>query len=157
MDVSKHLDAVLQRWDAYFRENPLSLGMTLNKEDFNHMELLNKNIKDMMEQIRTQEFLSPENLDAYHRELMEKVEREKENALNEMKAFMAHNPKKLLEKIADSFGNARDRIVRAEDDGYNGKYLRKANLSLILGTMDGGMKYLNHLMDQVENVGKAKK
>ena len=84
--------------------------MALDKAEFNHMELLNQNLKEMIERIHTEDFLSPENLDEYHREILEKVQKEKENALNEMNAVMAYNPKKVLAKALDDLENALYRI-----------------------------------------------
>ena len=116
-DVAKFFDAILQRWSKHFNENPTSFGMTVDKNDLNHMDLLSKNIKAMMEQIKTQEFLSTEGLDKYHLELMEKVRMEQENALKEMNSFMAHNPKKLLLKVLNDMDIAMRKIEDGEDDG----------------------------------------
>jgi hypothetical protein len=149
-DVTKFFDAILQRWSKQFNENPTSFGMTVDKNDFNHMDLLSKNIKAMMEQVKTQEFLSPENLDNYHKEMMEKIKEEKENALNQMNAFMLHNPKKLLIKVLDNMDIITQKIEAGEDDGAGGKYISKFNLGMVRGNMDEGMKYLSHLMDMVE-------
>ena len=150
-DVVEFIKAVLDKWTAFFREHPTAIGMPMDKTEFNHMEMLSRNLTDMMERIRTEEFLSTENLDKFHQELMEKVRIEKENSLKEMNSFMAHNPKKLLVKALDDLDIITQKIEAGEDDGAGGKYISKFNLGMVRGNMDEAMKYLRHLMDMVEN------
>jgi len=108
-DITKHFDAILQRWNTYFKEHGgAALGMSLNTEDFNHMELLNKNIKEMMEQIKTQEFLSTDGLDKYHQELMEKEKQEKIDALNSLKAIENTNARKIIPKVMRGITQSMD-------------------------------------------------
>ena len=156
-NVSKHFDAILQRWDTHFKQDYTSLGMTLNKEDFNHMELLNKNIKEMMEKIKTQEFLSPENLDSYHKELMEKVEKEKENALNEMNAFMTHNPKKLIPKVVDDIGISIRHFQKADMDMAGLKWFNSVGQNQVLNPLNEALGLLEHMQDQVEAIKRREK
>ena len=127
-DVMEFLTAILGKWDLYFKEHPTSLGMLLDKGELNHMKLLSRNLKDMVEEIHSDVFLSIENLDAYHRDLMQKVRLEKEISLTEINSFMAYNPKKLLPKILDDMANAMKKIESADDDGAGGMYL----ISLLL-------------------------
>ena len=155
--ISRYFDAIHQKWDVYFKEHGPSMGMIIEKNDFNQMDVLNRNIREMMERIKTDDFLSPENLDKYHRELMEKVKQEQESSSKEMKTFIAHNPKKSLREIINEIYYVQKRIIEAEDDGYKGKFLTKGNLDLILGNIEDGMKRLNYLMDQVENVNRRNK
>ncbi|CAC11956.1 hypothetical protein [Thermoplasma acidophilum] len=156
-DVTKFLTAILEKWDNYFHQNPISLGMTLDKAEFNHMELLNQNLKEMIERIHTEDFLSPENLDTYHKELLEKVQKEKENALNEMNAVMAYNPKKVLTKALDDLENALYRIESGQDDSVGGRYLNNVTVKLIRGDVGEAMDFLDHLKDQVENKDRRSK
>ena len=156
-DVMEFLTAILGKWDLYFKEHPTSLGMLLDKGELNHMKLLGGNLNDMMERIHSDDFLSTENLDAYHKELMEKVKQEKENALTEINSFMAYNPKKLLPKILDDMANAMKKIESADDDGAGGMYLNKFTAGFVKGNLLEGMKYLNSLMDQVENKERRSK
>ena len=156
-DIIAFLTAILEKWDSYFMEHPTSLGMLLDKADFNQLELLGRNLKDMMERIHTEDFLSTENLDKYHRELLEKVKAEKENSLHEMDAFMAYNPKKVLAKILDNTANAMKKIEGADDDGAGGLYLNKFTSGFVKGNLLEGMKYTNYLMDQVEAIKRREK
>ena len=156
-DVGEFLTAILGKWDLYFKEHPTSLGMQLDKGELNYMDLLNRNLKDMVERIHSDDFLSPESLDKYHQELLEKVKAEKENSLHEMDAFIAYNPKKVLAKILDNTVNAMKKIEGAEDDGAGGMYLNKFTAGFIKGNLQEGMKYTNFLMDQVENKERRSK
>ena len=156
-DVMEFLTAILGKWDLYFKEHPTSLGMLLDKGELNHMKLLGGNLNDMMERIHSDDFLSPENLDKYHQELLEKIKAEKENSLHEMDAFMAYNPKKLLAKILDDVANAMKKIENSQDDGAGGMYLNKFTAGFVKGNLLEGMKYLNNLMDQVENKERRSK
>ena len=156
-DVMEFLTAILGKWDLYFKEHPTSLGMQLDKSELNHMDLLNRNLKDMAERIHSDDFLSPENLDAYHKELLEKIKAEKENSLHEMDAFMSYNPKKVLAKILDNTANAMKKIENSQDDGAGGMYLNKFTAGFVKGNLLEGMKYLNNLMDQVENKERRSK
>ena len=155
--ISRYFDAIHQKWDVYFKEHGPSMGMIIEKNDFNQMDVLNRNIREMMERIKTEDFLSIENLDKYHRELMEKVRQEQKSSSKEMDTFIAHNPKKSLREIINDIYYVQKRIIEAEDDGYKGKFLTKGNLDLILGNIEDGMKRLNYLMDQVENVNRRNK
>ena len=156
-DVVEFFTAILGKWDSYFKEHPTSLGMLLDKGEFNHMELLGRNLKDMVEEIHSDVFLSIENLDAYHRDLMQKVRLEKENSLTEINSFMAYNPKKLLPKILDDMANAMKKIESADDDGAGGMYLNKFTAGFVKGNLLEGMKYTNYLMDQVESKERRSK
>ena len=115
-----------------------------------------KGLKDMLERIHSADFLSTENLDAYHKQLLEKVKQEKESSLHEMDAFMAHNPVKVLAKILDDMANAMKKIESADDDA-GGMYLNKFTSGFVKGNLQEGMKYLYNLMDQVENVQRRSK
>ena len=110
-----------------------------------------KGLKDMLERIHSADFLSTENLDAYHKQLLEKVKQEKESSLHEMDAFMAHNPVKVLAKILDDMANAMKKIESADDYGAGGMYLNKFTSGFVKGNLQEGMNYTNYLMDQVEN------
>lgn len=70
--------------------------MTMDRQEINFMDTLNRNLKEMMDKIHTEDFLSSENLDEYHKELLEKIKTEKDNALKEMNAFIAHNLRSYL-------------------------------------------------------------
>ena len=49
---------------------------------------------DIMEIKQTEDFLSPDNLDSYHKGIMEKEDNQKE-----MNSFLAHNPDRFILKL----------------------------------------------------------
>ena len=156
-DVMEFLTAILEKWDSYFKEHPTSLGMLLDKADFNHMELLGRNLRDMMEQMHSEDFLSTENLDKYHQELMEKIKQEKENALNEMSAFMAYNPKKLIPKIVDNINLSIRYFQKADTDMAGLKWFNSVGQGQVLSSLNEALGLLNHMTDQVQNKGRRMK
>ena len=54
--ISRYFDAIHQKWDVYFKEHGPSMGMIIEKNDFNQMDVLNRNIREMMERIKTDDF-----------------------------------------------------------------------------------------------------
>ena len=150
-DIINFQKNILEKWNKHFKENPTAFGMTIDKNEIKLMDNINRQLKEMMDKIHTEDFLSPENLDKYHRELFEKVQKEKQNALNEMNAFMAHNPKRVLNKILDYTNVCVKKISGAPDDGAGGFYINKLTGGMIVGNLQESMKLTNHLLDQIEN------
>ena len=150
-EVTTFQNTFLDKWNKYFSGNPTAIGMTMDRNEINLMSNINRQLKEMMDKIHSEDFLSPENLDKYHRELFEKVQKEKQNALNEMNAFMSHNPKKVLNKILDYTNVCIKKISGAPDDSAGGFYLNKLTGGMIVGNLQESMKLTNHLLDQIEN------
>ena len=150
-DVMAFIDSILQKWNTYFKEHVTALGMQLDKSELNHMDLLNRNLKDMAERIHSDDFLSPENLDKYHRELLEKIKAEKENSLHEMDAFMLHNPKKLVPKIMDDLNLSIRHFQKADVDMSGLKFFNPVGQNQVLGPLNDALGLLDHLQDQVQN------
>jgi hypothetical protein len=151
-DIIAFLTAILEKWDSYFKEHPTSLGMLLDKADFNHLELFGRNLKDMMERIHTEDFLSTENLDKYHQELMEKIKLEKENALNEMSAFMAYNPKKLIPKVVDDISLSVRHFQKADMDMSGLKWFNSVGQNQVLNPLNEALGLLDHMQDQIDAI-----
>ena len=87
----------------------------------------------------------------------EEIEKEKEIALNEMNAFMSHNPRKLLNKILNDIDVSIRKINGAPDDVAGGFYLNKLTGGMVKGNLEESMKYINHLLDQMENKERRQK
>ena len=156
-DVTSFIDSLMEKWHRYFKEHVTELGMELSNTELNHMELLNRNLKDMLERIHSDDFLSPANLDAYHKQLLEKVRQEKENALNEMNGFMVHNPKKLIPKIMDNINLSIRHFEKAESD-FNGlKWFNPMGQNQVLNPLNEALNLLDHLNDQMENKERRSK
>ena len=162
-DIIKHFDAILERWNTYFKEHGgATMGMTLNSEDFNHMELLNRNTKAMMEQIRTVEFTSVENLDKIHREMIEKErqlrkemaemeEQEKKNAEKSMDGIMATNAKKVIPKVMDDIVQSVGHFKRAPINIEGHKYFNKVGESQVLEPLNDAYRLMDNLNSQIAN------
>lgn len=156
-DVTSFIDSVMEKWHRYFKEHVTALGMELTTTELSHMNLLNKGLKDMLEKIHSTDFLSIESLDAYHKELLEKVKQEKENALNEMNGFMSHNPRKLIPKIVDSINLSIRHFEKAESD-FNGlKFFNPVGQNQVLNPLNDALGLLDHLQDQMENKERRSK
>ena len=95
--------------------------------------------------------LSELKLSEKRQKFKEEIEKEKEIALKEMNAFMAHNPRKLLNKILNNVDVSVRKIEGAPDDVSGGFYLNKLTGGMVVGNLDESMKYINHLLDQMEN------
>ena len=168
-DIIKHFDAILERWNTYFKEHGgATMGMTLNSEDFNHMELLNRNTKAMMEQIRTVEFTSVENLDKIHREMIEKErqlrkemaemeEQEKKNAEKSMEAIMATNAKKVIPKVMDDIVQSVGHFKRAPINIEGHKYFNKVGESQVLEPLNDAYRLMDNLNSQIANKERREK
>ena len=66
-------------------------------------------------------------------------------------AFMAHNPRKLLNKILNNVDVSVRKIEGAPDDGASGFYLNNLTAGMIRGNLEESMKLSNHLLDKMEN------
>ena len=157
-DVMSFIDSILQKWNTYFKEHGgATLGMQLGSSELSHMELLNRNLKEMMERIHSDDFLSPENLDKYHQELMEKIKQEKESALHQMDAFMVHNPVKVLAKVMDNIGLSIRHFQKADVDMAGLKFFNAVGQSQFLNPLNEALNLLDHLNDQIENKERRSK
>ena len=156
-DIINFQKNILEKWNKHFKENPTAFGMTIDKNEIKLMDNINRQLKEMMDKIHTEDFLSPENLDKYHRELFEKVQREKENALNEMNAFMAYNPRKTIPKVVDNI-NLSMRLFRRANVDYNGlKWFNSVGQNQVLNPLNDALGLLSHLQDQVEAIKRREK
>lgn len=155
-DVEKFLKSLDDKWNERLRANPFEIGIRIEKDTLNLIPLLKRNITELENNLKTDDFLSPENLDEYHKELLEKAQKEKQSAMSEMKAYMIHNPKKVIGKTLDSLDIAMSKIKKAEVFG-DVTYLTKIDKGLILGIMEESYGYLSNLKNQVENAERRKK
>ena len=130
---------------------------TINTDQIQTLNLLTEKANSNLQVISNEDLISAIKLSEKRLKLREEIEKERENALHEMNGFMSHNPKKLLPKILDDMANAMKKIENAEDDGAGGMYLNKFTSGFIRGNLQEGMRYLNNLMDQVENKERRSK
>ena len=125
----------------------------MDRNEINLMTNINRQLKEMMEKIHTEDFLSTENLDQYHKELLDKIRKEKESAENEIQSFMLHNPKKLIPKAIDNI-NLSVRLFNKSPDMNDLKYFNRIGQNQVLNPLNEAVGLLEHLQEQIENKGK---
>ena len=123
----------------------------LTSDQVQTLNLLGEKATTTLKTVSDEDMLSELKLSEKRQKFKEEIEKEKEIALNEMNAFMSHNPKKLLNKILDNLNVCIRKISGAPDDGAGGFFLNKLTGGMVVGNLDESMKYINHLLDQVEN------
>jgi hypothetical protein len=130
---------------------------TINSDQIQTLNLLTEKANNNLQVISNEDLMSEIKLSEKRSKLKEEIEKERENALHEMNGFMAYNPKKLLPKILDDMANAMKKIESADYDGAGGMYLNKFTAGFVKGNIQEGMKFLNYLIDQVENKERRSK
>lgn len=113
--------------------------------------------KELLDYIETEDFLSPENLDAYHKELLEKVRMEKEDVQNQIIAIQAMNPKKTINRTIDALNLAMKGLNRGYPMPDGGAAFYKSGLSIISGNLNEATDALSKLATQLENVERRSK
>ena len=158
--VIKTTDVILAKYKEKFKENPTevnTLGIKVNKETINNIELVNRVANETVAYIQDNDFLSPENLDETRKKLLEQINEEKQSAKNEMDSLMEYNPKKVLLKTIQNVDLVSRKIDNATDDGADGRYLNKVTVGFIDGMQNESLDYLNRIVDQIENKERRKK
>ena len=147
-DVKRFSDSVLKSGDI----NEIALKVRkLTSDQVQTLNLLGEKAGNTLKTISDEDMLSELKLSEKRQKFKEEIEKEKEMALNEMNAFMSHNPKKLLSKILNNVDVCMRKISGAPDDGASGFYLNNLTAGMIRGNLEESMKLINHLLDQVEN------
>ena len=147
-DVKRFSDSVLKSGDI----NEIALKIRkLNTDQVQTLNLLGEKANNTLQLITDEDMLSELKLSGKRQKLKEEIEKEKQNALNEMNAFMSHNPKKVLNKILDYTNVCIKKISGAPDDVAGGFYINKLTGGMIVGNLQESMKLTNHLLDQIES------
>ena len=147
-DVNAFSQSVFKSGDI----NELTLKIRkLTTDQVQTLNLLGEKANNTLKTISDEDTLSELKLSEKRQKLKEEIEKEKDNALKEMNAFMAHNPRKLLNKILNDIDVSVRKIEGAPDDVSGGFYLNKLTGGMVVGNLDESMKYINHLLDQMEN------
>ena len=147
-DIKRFSDSVLKSGDI----NDIALKVRkLSTDQVQTLNLLSEKANTTLQLITDEDILSELKLSDKRQKFKEEIEKEKEIALNEMNAFMSHNPKKVLNKILDYTNVCIKKISGAPDDGAGGFYINKLTGGMIVGNLQESMKLTNHLLDQIEN------
>ena len=153
-DVNAFSQSVLKSGDI----NELTLKIRkLTTDQVQTLNLLGEKANNTLKTISDEEALSELKLSEKRQKFKEEIEKEKEIALNEMNAFMSHNPKKLLNKILNDIDVCMRKIEGAPNDGASGFYLNNLTAGMIRGNLEESMKLINHLLDQLENKERHEK
>ena len=153
-DVKRFSDSVLKSGDI----NELTLKIRkLTSDQVQTLNLLGEKANTTLKTISDEDALSELKLSEKRQKFKEEIEKEKEIALNEMNAFMSHNPKKLLNKILNNVDVCMRKISGAPDDGASGFYLNNLTAGMVKGNLEESMKLINHLLDQLENKERHEK
>ena len=155
-DVDNFLKSLVDKWNERLKANPFETGLRLEKDNLSHISLLLTNITELEAKLKTEDFLSSENLEAYHKELLEKAKQEKELMENEIRSYMQYNPKKVITKAMDQMGTVLDKMEKAEvmGDGY---YMTRFFKGNVIAELEEAYQYLSNLKDQVENIERKRK
>ena len=153
-DVNAFSQSVLKSGDI----NDLTLKVRkLTSDQVQTLNLLGEKATTTLKTVSDEDVLSELKLSEKRQKFKEEIEKEKEIALKEMNAFMAHNPRKLLNKILNDIDVSVRKINGAPDDVAGGFYLNNLTAGMIKGNLEESMKYINHLLDQLENKERHEK
>lgn len=154
-DAASMLNDMDAKWKESFKTD--MSGMRLTKQELEHMLLIRDNLQEVRNRIESEDFLSAENLDAYHREQMEKLRKEKEDVENQIIAVQAMNPKKAINRAIDSLNQAIKGLGKGDPMPDGGASFYKTGLNFINGYLDESADALSKLASQLENVDRRSK
>jgi len=83
--------------------------------------------------------------------LKQEIQKEKDNAENEMNGFMVHNPKRVIDKVIDNIYLSLKLFDRADVDIGGMKWFNEIGQNQVRNPLNEALDLLNHLQDQVEN------
>ncbi len=124
--------------------------ITLTPDQKNTLKLLNDQAEEIKKLINDNDFLTDYKFNEIRENLRKQIEAEKENAQNEMNAFMAHNPQKLISAIDDSLNTAKHHFNNGDITGNTVSFGRTGQIQ-VLTNLDEALKYLGLLNTQVKN------
>ena len=156
-EYRKLTEAIEEKRKDKLKTNPMETSLWINRETLDHMALLQKMAKELMGYIETDDFLSPENLDAYHKELQEKLRKEKEDVQNQIIAIQAMNPKKAINRAMDALNLAMKGLNKGEPMPDGGALFYKTGLNIIGGNLNEATDALSRLDTKLENVERRSK
>ena len=153
-DVNAFSQSVLKSGDI----NEITLKIRkLSTDQVQTLNLLGEKANSTLKTISDEDALSELKLSENRQRYKDQIDQEKEIALKEMNAFMAHNPRKLLNKILNDIDVCTRKIEGAPNDGASGFYLNNLTAGMIRGNLEESMKLINHLLDQLENKERHQK
>ena len=123
----------------------------LTSDQKNTLKLLTEQAEEIKKLLNDSDMLSDYKLSEKRQALKEQIEKEKENAQNELNAFMVHNPNKMLPKIKENIHNSLDRIEGVREDASGFRYYNSHEVGTITSELYSAISNIEILSGQVEN------
>ena len=124
---------------------------TINTDQIQTLNLLTEKANNNIQVISNEDLVSEIKLSEKRSKLKEQIEAEKEAAQKEMNSFMAHNPRKLIPKVADDINLSMRHFQRGDTDMAGLKWFNPIGQNQVLNPLNEALGLLSHLQDQVEN------
>ena len=124
---------------------------TINTDQVQTLNLLTEKANNNIQVISNEDLVSEIKLSEKRSKLKEQIEAEKEATQREMNSFMAHNPRKLIPKVADDINLSMRHFQRGDTDMAGLKWFNPIGQNQVLNPLNEALGLLSHLQDQVEN------
>ena len=131
--------------------NIMAHEIKLTSDQKNTLKLLTEQAEEIKKLIENEDMLSEFKLSEKRQALKEQIEKEKDNAQNELNAFMVHNPQKMLPKIKENIHNSLDRIEGVREDASGFRYYNSHEFGTITSELYSAISNIDILGGQVEN------
>ena len=130
---------------------------TINTDQLQTLSLLTEKANNNLKVISNEDMISEIKLSEKRSKLKEEIEKERENALNQMNSFMSYNPRKLLPKIVDDINLSIRHFQKADIDMSGLKWFNSVGQNQVLNPLNEALGLLNHMQDQVETIKRREK
>ena len=130
---------------------------TINTDQIQTLNLLTEKANSNLKVISNEDLLSEIKLSEKRSKLKEEIEEEKEAAQREMNSFMAHNPRKLIPKVADDINLSMRHFQRGDTDMAGLKWFNPIGQNQVLNPLNEALGLLNHMQDQVDAIKRREK
>ena len=131
--------------------NLLRHEITLTSDQSNTLKLLSEQAEEIKKLIEKEDMLSGFKLSEKRQALKEQIEQEKENAKNELNAFMIHNPQKVLKSIDTHINTSLNRIKKLNVETGGLRYFNEHEYGTITSELDDAISNIELLSGQVGN------
>ena len=131
--------------------NLLRHEITLTSDQSNTLKLLSEQAEEIKKLIEKEDMLSEFKLSEKRQALKEQIEKEKENAKNELNAFMIHNPQKVLKSIDTHIHNSLNRMEKLNVETGGLRYFNDHEYGAITQELIEALDNIDLLSGQVGN------
>lgn len=128
-------------------------SVRLNWDQINVLRMLQKTIDSDLDYLTNKDLLSQEMLDQKRKEIKEQMDKEQDQALRAMDAFMAHNPVKLISKSIDSIKLVQNQLDQGEPvEGASAVFFYLRAIGIMKENLNVPVNLLTNLKNQFETV-----